>query len=168
MTLSKKSPTRRKLRLTAFVELSRGQFTAEDIFSMERKILDTLQWRIHPPTPMTVVSHLLRLMPKRSCLPFHCRYNYDLVLHVIHEMSRYLTELSVCLANVSSVALPSEVAFASILVSMEMLTIVALPTQVRDDFREAVTQVSSMNGRLDKTSVPQGTSSKLLLSRHAH
>lgn len=141
---------KRKLRLFAFVELSRGQFTAEDIISMERKMLDTLQWRVNPPTPMTVVSHLLRLMPKRSLIPFHCRYNYDLVLHVIHELSRYLTELSVCLANVSTVSLPSEVAFASILVSMDMLTIVALPTQVRDDFHEAVTQVSTMNARLDK------------------
>lgn len=147
--LEEKTKDRRKLRLFSFVELSRGQFTAEDICSMERKMLETLQWRINPPTPMTVVSYLLRLMPKRSAIPFHCRYNYDLVLHVIHELSRYLTELSVCLANVSSVSLPSEVAFASILVSMEMITQVALPTEVRDDFCDAVARLSSMKSRTD-------------------
>jgi hypothetical protein len=57
--------------------------------------------------------------------------------------------LSVCLANVSSISLPSEVAFASILVSMEMITVVALPTQVRDDFCESVARLSSMKGRSD-------------------
>jgi len=148
--------TRRKLRLFSFVELSRGQFTADDICSMERKILDTLQWKINPPTPMTVVSYLLRLMPKRSSIPFHCRYNYDLVLHVIHELSRYLTELSVCLANVSSVSLPSEVAFASILVSMDLLTVVALPLQVRDDFREAVARMSPMTSSDNKVRYLKG------------
>ena len=142
-------PRKLKLRLHSFVELSRGQFTAEDICTMELKMLGTLKWRINPPTPMTFVSYLLRLMPKRSCIPFHCRYNYDLILHVIHELSRYLTELSVCLAHVTSVSLPSEVAFASILVSMDMLTVAALPIQVRDDFCETVTRTSSISGPSD-------------------
>jgi hypothetical protein len=144
-------PRRMKLRLHSFVELSRGQFSSTDICSMERTMLASLQWRVNPPTPMTVVSYLLRLMPKRSSFPFHCRYNYDLVLHVIHELSRYLTELSVCLAHVSSVALPSEVAYTSILVAMDMLTIDALPIQVRDDFCEAVASVSSMSSLSDYT-----------------
>jgi Cyclin, N-terminal domain len=144
-------PRRMKLRLHSFVELSRGQFSCEDIRSMERTMLTSLQWRVNPPTPMAVVSYLLRLMPKRSCIPLKCRYNYDLVLHVIHELSRYLTELSVCLAQVASTTLPSEVAYASILVAMDMLTVAALPIQVRDDFCEDVASVSSMSSQTDHT-----------------
>lgn len=142
-------PRRMKLRLHSFVELSRGQFSSEDIRSMERTMLTSLRWRVNPPTPMAVVSYLLRLMPKRSCIPLNCRYNYDLVRHVIHELSRYLTELSVCLTQVASVALPSDVAYASILVAMDMLTVAALPIQVRDDFCANVTSVSSMSSAWD-------------------
>jgi lipoyl(octanoyl) transferase len=144
-------PKRMKLRLHSFVDLSRGQFSSEDIRSMERTMLTSLQWRVNPPTPMTVVSYLLRFMPKRSCIPFHCQYNYDLVLHVIHELSRYLTELSVCLAQVANVSLPSEVAYASILVAMDMLTVAALPIHVRDDFCADVASVSSMSCLSDYT-----------------
>jgi hypothetical protein len=146
-------PRRMKLRLHSFVELSRGQFSSEDIHSMERTMLASLQWRVNPPTPMTVLSYLLRLMPQRSSIPFPCRYNYDLVIHVIHELSRYLTELSVCIAQVSSIALPSEVAYTSILVAMDMLTVDALPIQVRDDFCEAFASVSSTSS-LSDSNVP--------------
>ena len=56
-------PKRRRLRLTSFVELSRGQFSSTDISSMERRMLSTLRWRVNPPTPMAFVSYLLRLFP---------------------------------------------------------------------------------------------------------
>ena len=136
----------RKLRLQSFVELSRGQFCADDITATERTILKVLGWKIYPPTPMTAVSYLLRLMPSYMNLPHTCQKSYDLVLHVIHELSRYLTELSVCLGSVSISHTPSQVAYASILLSMELLTSEALPMQVRDAFNEAVVSTSSLSG----------------------
>jgi hypothetical protein len=129
---------RKRLRLTSMVDLSRGQFSAEDICQMERDMLAGLSWRVNPTTPSNVVAYLLRLMPPNSNIPKHCQPNYDLSLHVLNELSRYLSELSVCLANVSSSFLPSEIAYASILVAMELLTTTALPLSVRDQFAVAV------------------------------
>ncbi|KAG7371103.1 cyclin-like protein [Nitzschia inconspicua] len=136
----------RKLRLQSFVELSRGQFSAEDILAMERRVLQELKWKVYPPTPMAAVSYLLRLMPSHMALPYSYRKSYDLVLHVLHELSRYLTELSVCLGSVCLAHTPSQVAYASILLSMELLTASALPMLVRNAFNEAVVSTSSLSG----------------------
>lgn len=136
----------RKLRLTSFVELSRGQFSARDITEMESSILKELRWKVHPPTPMTAVSYLLRLMPDRMMVPGNCRHSYDLVLHVLHELARYLTELSVCLGDVSTSHSPSQIAYAAILVSMDLLTTSALPRSVRGLFNETVVSISSQSG----------------------
>jgi hypothetical protein len=136
----------RRLRLNAFVELSRGQFTAENVSRMESSILQDLKWKVNPPTPMTVVPFLLRLMPSRRFFPSSCGQSYDLVLHVLHELARYLSELSVCLGSVSTVYTPSQIAYASVLVSMDLLTCTALPSPVRKAFNEAVVQNSAFSG----------------------
>jgi len=136
----------RKLRLDSFVDLSRGQFSADEITDMERTILYVLQWEVFPPTPMTAVSYLLFLMPSHDCLPYTCHKSYTLVLHVLHELARYLTELSVCHGSVCTVHSSSQIAYASILLSMELLTPVALPLHVRDTFNEAVSSASLLSG----------------------
>lgn len=136
----------RRLRLTSFVELSRGQFCAEDITAMEATVLQDLRWKVHPPTPMTAVSYLLRLMPLHGAVPVVARNSYDLVLHVLHELARYLTELSVCLGNIFSEHAASEVAYAAILVSMDLLTYSALPLNVRSAFKHAVVNTSQEAG----------------------
>lgn len=130
---------RKRLRLSSMVDLSRGQFSAEDICQMERDMLKGLSWRVNPTTPSMVVSYLLRLMPPHTHIPRECQQHYDLSLHVLNELSRYLSELSVCLANVSSSFLPSEIAYASILVAMELLTPGALPLSIREQFSATVT-----------------------------
>jgi hypothetical protein len=140
------SSTSRKVRLSSFVELSRGQFCADDLTQMERLVLEELQWKVYPPTPMSAVSYLLRLMPSYLTLPYTCRKSYDLVMHVLHELARYLTELSVCIGSVCIEHTPSQVAYASILLSMELLTLAALPMHVRDDFNEAVVSTSAFSG----------------------
>ena len=136
----------RKLRLVSFVELSRGQFCAEDVIEMETMILRDLKWKVNPPTPMVAVSYLLRLMPTHGQIPLTSRKRYDLVLHVLHELARYLTELSVCLGSVSSEHSASEVAYAAILVSMDLLTFSAMPEEVRHSFNEAVVNTSKVAG----------------------
>ncbi|KAL3912455.1 MAG: hypothetical protein SGILL_006874 [Bacillariaceae sp.] len=160
------SSTSRKLRLESFVDLSRGQFSADDIISMERVVLQKVQWKIYPPTPMTAVSYLLRLMPAHMALPYMYRKSYDLVLHVLHELSRYLTELSVCLGSVCIAHTPSQVAYASILLSMELLTSSALPLDVRDNFNEAVVTTSAMSGGTILT--PNDESIRSLQARLRH
>lgn len=116
------------------------------IFFTYSTILCALQWEVFPPTPMTGVSYLLCLMPSHDNLPYTCHKNYTLVLHVLHELARYLTELSVCHGSICTVHTSSQVAYASILLSMELLTPVALPLHVRDTFNEAVSSVSLLSG----------------------
>ena len=130
-------PRRMKMKLVSFVDLSRGQFSEEDLCAMERKILVTLGWKVNPTTSSVVISHLLQLMP------FHGGKYHDLSLVVLHELSRYLSELSVCLPNMDH--LPSEVAYAAVLVSLDMLTSKALPWSVREDFCQAIMKVTGMS-----------------------
>jgi Cyclin, N-terminal domain len=136
--------TRRKrhFKLESFVELSRGQFQAQDICRMEQVILEALKWKVNPPTPMALVAYLLSMMPSIDDIPSASRSTYDLVLHVLQELSRYITELSVCLGNLCSTFPPSQVAYAAILVSMDLLTYKALPMRVRNTFHAAVSMIS--------------------------
>jgi hypothetical protein len=130
-------PRRKKMKLVSFVDLSRGQFSEDDLCAMERKMLVTLGWKVNPTTSSVVISHLLQLMP------LHGGKHYDLALVVLHELSRYLSELSVCLPNVDH--LPSEVAYAAVLVSMDMLTSKALPWSVREEFCQAILNLTGMS-----------------------
>jgi hypothetical protein len=146
---------RHHFKLSTFVELSRGQFRAQDICDMERTVLRTLVWKVSPPTPMTFVSYLVTLMPDRDMMPSVSQPYYDLVIHVLRELSRYLTELAVCLGGECAYYSPSQIAFAAILVSMDLLTTQACPLQVRDIFRQEVSQVCCGTSQL------QGSTMKL-------
>ncbi|CAB9512804.1 diatom-specific cyclin [Seminavis robusta] len=137
---------KRYFKLESFVELSRGQFGAADICRMEQVILQTLKWRVNPPTPMALVAYLLSLMPPIIDIPSASRPTYDLVLHVLQELSRYITELSVCLGSICSTSPASQVAYAAILVSMDLLTLKALPMRARDTFHAAVSMTSLQSG----------------------
>jgi len=157
---TKKRKKRRRLRLTSFVELSRGQFGPEDIASMEERMLRVLRWRVNPPTPMMFVSYLLRLFPSsppdRTRRPERSRASpeeirrerreerrrHELVLHVLHELSRYLTELSVCLPDASARHGPSVLAYSAILISMDAMTRTALGRRVRREFLRAAESLS--------------------------
>jgi hypothetical protein len=139
---------RRRFKLCSFVELSRGQFDSQDLCAMERTILSTLKWKVNSPTPMTFVTYFLTLlMPEREAMPPHARNNYDLVLHVLRELSRYLSELAVCLGSDCTSERQSHVGFAAIMVSMDLLTYQALSAPVRDAFTHAVVSTSGWTAK---------------------
>merc|ERR1712194_945424 len=85
-------------------------------------------------------------MPPLADIPAPSKPTYDLVLHVLQELSRYITELSVCLGSVCSTSPASQVAYAAILVSMDLLTLKALPMRARDTFHAAVSMTSLHSG----------------------
>jgi hypothetical protein len=125
---------RRFFKVSTFSELSRGLFSSEDILQMEQTILSTLTWLVNPPSPMTFVPYLLNLLPKTETLPCEAQRTYGLVHQVLRELSRYLTELGVCLGSELSGYPPSQVAFVSILISMDLITHKALPYEARGAF----------------------------------
>mmetsp|Transcript_7859 Transcript_7859/g.7446 ORF Transcript_7859/g.7446 Transcript_7859/m.7446 type:complete len:395 (-) Transcript_7859:143-1327(-) len=152
---SSEESRRQIMHLSSFVNLSRGQFTTDDIISAEKSLLDSLDWRVNPVTPMSFVSYMLGLF-HHSCeiKPRH----WDSVLNVLHESSRYLTELAVCLPEMTELKTlssshdssivrksfpPSYIAFASILISMEMLTQEAMSLEFRNAFSDIMGQLST-------------------------
>jgi len=77
----------KKIKLCTLARLSRQQFSPQDIEKMEMEILKTLSWLIHPPTALDFISHLIMLLPSAVSGPTR---------HDVFDMSRYITELSVC------------------------------------------------------------------------
>jgi len=47
----------------AFAEISRDQYTAEELEETEQLLLDTLDWRVNPPTSLEFVRNYLELLP---------------------------------------------------------------------------------------------------------
>lgn len=52
-----------KIEPSTFAQLSRGLYTDEQIEAMERVILETLEWRLNPPTPKAFLHYFLELIP---------------------------------------------------------------------------------------------------------
>ena len=119
----------RKIKLTTLANLSRGQFGPKHIEEMEWKVLNSLNWHIHPPTSMSFLSHLLLLLPPQVT---------DSSKEDIYALSRYITELSVCDSSFVEIY-PSAVAFSAILNSLEDRRYRRLiPTGVREQFLRAI------------------------------
>ncbi len=71
----------------SFAGLSRGLFNEYDIIKMESSMLNSLEWRMHPPTVITFGRALLSMIPRNACSPFSRRSMFERI--------RYLLELSI-------------------------------------------------------------------------
>jgi Cyclin, N-terminal domain len=109
---------RRKLRIDAFVELSRGFFQVEVIEAMERELLSALNWRVNPPTMLRFVSNYLRLFPSYESSSYK---SSQTIVSGIYDVARYLTELSVCVSSFGFSCKASVTAFSAILCAVEAL-----------------------------------------------
>jgi hypothetical protein len=128
------SNVRGKLRLSTFVELSRGLASSSSIEEMEQAILNDLCWRLNPPTSASFLSRFLQLIPNIS--------SNEVVFTTLFERSAYLAELSICVSAISCNYSPSVIAYASLLNAMETIDIVTLPVKDRLHF---VSQVALFN-----------------------
>ena len=133
---------RRHFCLAPFVDFSRGLFSQRDVVEMEKLILHTIGWKVNSPTPTSFIPYLLDLLPSQDKMPFESQHCYPLVQQVLKELARYLCELSVCLGKEMTDARPSEVAFVSMAVSMDLLTMSALPASVRSHFHSSFVEIA--------------------------
>jgi len=122
---------KKKIRLSTLAELSREQFSARDIESMEAKILSALSWLVHPPTSMDFIYQLIQCMPT-------CNISSSLQRDIF-ELARYTAELAVCdpffIEHHSSV-----VALASVLNVLEdEISLEKLPRKLRAQFPNEIT-----------------------------
>lgn len=167
---------RKHLRVLA--ELSRGQFIERDILALECIVLETLDYRMHPPTPMTFVRYFLQYYEH------HSRINPTLILEenrhdedeestadsnvvwqVVHEIARYGTELAVLDISCYCVE-SSQLAYACILAAMDILTEDALPESRRQEFREALKPLIQLRPKLLVENLAQLLSPELLVLEH--
>jgi len=143
-----------KMSIKFFVDLSRGQFSESQISKMEMNILTMLKWNLNPPTAMKLISYLLRCLPveyashKRSRVFFepnnHPEIIDERVVHVLYELSRYLTELSTCIYSLSVCHRPSTLAFSAIMISMNMIDPNALSFSSRSTYFQRVYNITSL------------------------
>ena len=105
----------RPLSLQTLVELSKGEFVGPEILAMEQDILQTLQWKVHPPLVQDFVQYLLRyvpLLPEQRLAVIQkalywselAVYDYDLILHgkSIIALAAVCNALETVLMTVSS------------------------------------------------------------------
>ena len=131
----------RKLRIEAFVELSRGVFSIENLVAKEREIFNALDWHVNPPTTVCFVASLLRFLPEY----WDSNPSYPCVVSSIFEMARYLTELAVCVSSFSFQLKSSEISFAAILCAIDALReSVPLPYKARIAFLNRVAGATSL------------------------
>lgn len=99
---------------------------------------------MHPPTPLTQVQHLLQLLPNAcNTLP---------IKHDITELSRFLTELSVC-DYFFVTRKPSAVALASIFNAMEVVDQSRFLLQHKAEFMDNIRDVANMDPTNDEVEI---------------
>lgn len=98
-----------KMSLSTLANLSRGQYSEQDIEAMEWKILPALKWKLHPPTTHLFVKYMLLFVPPET--PKDVKTG-------LFELANYVAELALCdssLVNVKN----STIAFSAILNVLE-------------------------------------------------
>jgi hypothetical protein len=134
---------RRKLRIDAFVDLSRGVFQVDVIEAMERTILDSLSFRVNPPTCVRFVASYLSLFPKWTDVAYENPHSN--VIGGIYDVARYLSELSVCVSSFAFTCNSSVIAYASILCAFEALqTSMPPPYQSRVIFQNNMVEATGL------------------------
>ena len=134
--------------INSFASLSRNRFDAQHIIEAERCLLFRLEWNINTVSPLSFVRYMLTLLSKLWKVQSHTK---ELALDALCEISSYITELAICMPEMTEMKtlsctgttatlrgcyVPSYIAFSSILMAMELFTIEAISDKIRINFAE--------------------------------
>jgi len=142
------------LKMSSFVELSRGYFKTEHIGKMESSILWTLSWHVHPPTPLGFVRNYVLLLEKSGSSPA--------VTLEVNEVARFLTELSIC-DYYFTTRKPSSTGLGAVLAAFERFDENTLPLRVQRTFLKLVRSMEVIDPFSDEV---QGCKSRLSATYH--
>jgi len=95
-------------------KLSRGQYTPEQIETMEYTMLQGLCWRVNTPTALSFVRKFLELLPQGTL--------EESIAEAAYDLSKFQSELAVGDYNLVPIQ-ASTVAYASIINSLEGLAV---------------------------------------------
>jgi len=99
-----------ELDMSLLVELSRGSYGIAEIMDMEDSILNSLQWKMNPPTAMAIAQHMLSVLPVTVSMDAR---------QALMDVARYQTELCLFDYMASVLMKPSAVATAAVLNALE-------------------------------------------------
>ncbi|CAJ1932958.1 unnamed protein product [Cylindrotheca closterium] len=123
------------IKLDKLVKLGRGQFTEKDVVKMEQKILESLEWHLHPPSSYCFLRQFERLLP-------------NTIGQTTRQMITNITSLAceVTLTDHHFLAYhPSEVAHSSMLLALEMIPHEDLPIVQRQCFLLRMASAAEMD-----------------------
>ncbi len=122
------------IRIEKLVNLGRGLFTEADVAAMEYKILKSLDWHCHPPSTYCFLRQYERLLPSTVA---------ESTRRMVDEVTKVVVELTISdhkYNNYSS----SVIAYASILMAMELLSFQDFPICERQCFMLHMSTVSKL------------------------
>ena len=124
----------REVSMASLSELSRGEFDVVHIAEMEGIILQTLNWRMHPPTTQCFINLLQGLLPT---------LDHGLVTKAVYQRATFFAELS--LFDYCFVTQPrSAIAIAALLNAMEGMEESVVSRDDHKLFLKAVTEAVGM------------------------
>jgi hypothetical protein len=123
------------VKLDSMIKLGRGLFTEQDVIDMEAKMLTSLKWHVHPPTPICFLRQYLRVLPP-SVSP--------LSRYVIAEVTRFIAEISVCLYKFVDCS-SSIIAYSGMLIAMEKIDPITLPVWQRQQIYESMAKMANLD-----------------------
>lgn len=112
------------VKLDSLVRLCRGLFTAEDVVKMERRMIFSLGWHLHPPTPSCFLVQFFSLFPSNLS---------NSTREKIKASAETTIQKAIC-ENSFMNCRSSMIAFAAIMISVEQLHDVELPIWQRQCF----------------------------------
>ena len=128
----------KQISIFNLAELSRGEFDVSSISEMEKIILETLEWRMNPPTSQAFIVRLCRLIP----------VDVSALVNGIYERAIFFAEL--CVFDYSFVTEEKYlVAVACILNAIEGMEDASIYENLSEDFLEKLD--SSMCVDLDRS-----------------
>lgn len=86
----------RVLDVSSLAKLSQSTFSEDTIVSMELELLRILKWNLFPPTAYTFARYLNKILVEIASKEEECTRPSASSRQEVTELSRFLTELSVC------------------------------------------------------------------------
>mmetsp|Transcript_46794 Transcript_46794/g.69229 ORF Transcript_46794/g.69229 Transcript_46794/m.69229 type:complete len:344 (-) Transcript_46794:275-1306(-) len=115
-------------------DLSRGEFSVRHIEKMERVMLRSLNWLVHPPLPSCFVGHFILLSSRQSRVK-------PKIVRNIFDMACFFTELAVFDYHFVTKR-PSLIALAGIVLALNTMSLEVLPSTSRTAFLAKIPRIS--------------------------
>jgi hypothetical protein len=135
----------KQISISSLAELSRGEFEMSHLAEMERIILESLDWRLNPPTVQSFIGYLLALLPLDDAR----------LAQSISQRAMFFAEL--CCYDYSLVTQDrSLIAVSCILNALEGMDDDDFSQDLRQDFLEAIRWKLSLQFEAEETETSRG------------